>query len=123
MSVILERRKACAGPSGSVSATAHANANAIANANANEAGGAARAADRVREWLALTELELQVRAHGAHVVLAAGGSVVARLTALGHDAFGLSFPGPRGRWEMLFIDTLDEVMSDLTSSLETARTG
>lgn len=78
---------------------------------------------RVREWLALCELDLQVRSHGPHVVLGAGGKVIARVTALGHEAYGLSFPEAGGRWEMLLVDTLDEVMADLTSTLEPACTG
>lgn len=83
----------------------------------------ARVAERVSEWLALCDLDFQVRSHGPHVVLGAAGKAIARVTALGHEAYGLSFPEPRGRWEMLLIDTLDEVMADLTATLEPAQTG
>jgi hypothetical protein len=83
----------------------------------------ARVAARVREWLALSDLDLQVRTHGPHVVLGSGSRALARITSLGHEAYGLSFPEPGGRWEMLLVDTLDEVVADFTATLESARTG
>lgn len=77
------------------------------------------AALRVRQWLTLCEIgHLRVRSYGAHVMLEARGKAVARVTELGRGAFGLSFPDDGGRWEMLIIDALDEVMSNLVSALE-----
>ena len=62
---------------------------------------------------------LQVRSNGPHIVIAARGGAdpVARLTALGPDSFGLSFPQPSGRWDMLLIDTLDDVVENVTVAI------
>jgi len=43
---------------------------------------------------------------------------VARLTALGDDVYGLSFRRQQGGWEpILLIDTLDEVVFDMTVAI------
>lgn len=74
---------------------------------------------RVRQWLTLCEFgHLRARSAGSHVILESHGKPVARVSTLGRGAFGLSFPEPGGRWEMLIIDSLDEVMSNLVSALE-----
>jgi hypothetical protein len=77
------------------------------------------AVERVRQWLRLCEFgHLRARPNGAHVVLEARGKPIARLTTLGHGAFGVSFPEPNGRWEMLLIDeSLDELMANLVDAL------
>jgi hypothetical protein len=62
---------------------------------------------------------LHVRSNGPHIVIAAQGGAdpLARLTALGNDAFGLSFPQPGGRWDMLLVDTLDDVVENVSVAL------
>jgi hypothetical protein len=62
---------------------------------------------------------LHVRSNGPHIVIAAqgGSDPLARLTALGDDTFGLSFPQPGGRWDMLLIDSLDDVVEDVSAAL------
>ncbi len=60
---------------------------------------------------------LHVRSNGPHIVIVAHDGAVARLTALGPDSFGLSFPQPSGRWDMLLIDTLDDVVENVTVAI------
>jgi hypothetical protein len=77
--------------------------------------------DRVRRILdTLGDFRhLEVRAHGAHVVIGASNALFARLTSLGNDTFGLSFRASRGGWEpMLLVDTLDEIVHDMTAAIE-----
>jgi hypothetical protein len=95
-----------------------------------------RATDRVRELLAaLGHFDhLDVRGHGAHILVsvrptngerrqcaAPASEDLARLTSLGNDAYGLSFRGLHGGWdEMLLVDTLDEIVDDMTAALDPA---
>ena len=56
---------------------------------------------------------------GQHLVIDRTGEPVARLTELGHDAFGVAFRGARGAWEpMALIDTLEELLSDVAIALD-----
>ena len=80
--------------------------------------------ERVRQSLASLAFcdgvsPYHVRCNGPHIVIAGanGETPVARLTALGPDAFGLSFPQPSGRWDMLLVDTFEEVVSNVTAGL------
>ena len=86
--------------------------------------GAPRFVELVRRSLATLDnsKRLAVRASGAHVLVGRNvaeneePSFVARLTALGPDAVGLTFREPTGRWApMLLIDALDEVLASLTA--------
>ena len=62
---------------------------------------------------------LDVRSHGAHIVIGPPHGLVARLTALGDDAFGLSFRAAEGGWEpMLVVDTLDAVLHDMIAAVD-----
>ncbi len=62
---------------------------------------------------------LEVRLHGAHIVIGPPSGLFARLTALGPDTFGLSFRAAEGGWEpMLLVDTLDEVVHGMTAAIE-----
>lgn len=62
---------------------------------------------------------LHVRSNGPHIVIAeqGGAAPIARLTHLGPDTFGLSFPQPGGRWDMLLIDSLDDVVENVTVAI------
>src|SRR5215472_434898 len=63
---------------------------------------------------------LCVRSSGVHILIArVGGEPVARLSALGADSFGLSFPDGEGRWEpILVVDALEEVVATMAAALE-----
>jgi hypothetical protein len=63
---------------------------------------------------------LQVRARGPHIVIAdPRGAELARLTDVGHEAFGLAFPDAEGGWEpMLIIDTLEDIVTDVAEVFE-----
>ncbi len=79
------------------------------------------AIDRVRQLLlSLGDFgRLEVRSHGAHIVIGPPNGLFARLTALGNDTFGLSFRASKGGWEpMLVVDTLDEIVHDVTAAIE-----
>jgi hypothetical protein len=71
--------------------------------------------DRIKDRLR-TFPNLLVRSSGPHVVIAedGGAAPVARVTALGEDQFGLSFPDRAGRWDMLLIDTLDGIVENVS---------
>ncbi len=66
---------------------------------------------------------LHVRSYGAHILVeprptnrVRDRDPIARLTALGHDAFGLAFRRNGGGWDpMVLIDTLDEIVSAMTA--------
>jgi hypothetical protein len=85
--------------------------------------------DRVRTLLEMLDKLpfFTVRGYGQHILIdtrrgerTRDRDSVARLTALGHDAFGLSFRKPSGGWEpIVLIDTLDEIVADMTTVLET----
>jgi hypothetical protein len=80
-------------------------------------------ADRVRDLLAaLGDFgHLEVRGQGAHIVIGAPDDPFARLTALGPDTFGLAFRGMHGGWDpMLLVDTLDEIVHDMTAAIAPA---
>ena len=82
--------------------------------------------ERVRRHLAaLGRLDqLEVRAHGPDVVQVTPtpkrvGKATARLTALGHGAFGLSFQEGGERWPSIaLVDTFEEIVSDLLAAIE-----
>lgn len=67
---------------------------------------------------------LHVRSAGNHIVLESRASdraraPLARLTALGRDAFGLSFYGEGGAWEpMVLIDVLDEIVVAMMGGID-----
>jgi hypothetical protein len=64
---------------------------------------------------------LEVRPQGAHIVIGAPDDPLARLTALGPDTFGLAFRGVHGGWDpMLLVDTLEEIVHDMTAALAPA---
>jgi len=73
--------------------------------------------ERVKERLAVLGPEVRVRCNGPHIVIAADSGPLARLTALGPDSFGLSFPQPGGQWDMLLIDTLEDVVENVGVAL------
>jgi hypothetical protein len=80
-------------------------------------------AERVRCLLAtLGDFgHLEVRGQGAHIVIGAPDDPFARLTALAPDTFGLAFRATHGGWEpMLLIDTLDEIVHDLSAAIAPA---
>jgi hypothetical protein len=81
-----------------------------------------RCADRVRNLLAFGDFRhLEVRGQGAHIVIGAPDDPCARLTALGPDTFGLAFRGTHGGWDpMLVVDTLDEIVHDMTAAMGSA---
>ncbi len=77
--------------------------------------------DRVRAILAALGdyRHLDVRCHGTHIVIGPPHDLVARLTALGDDAFGLAFRASEGGWEpMLVVDTLDAVLHDMVAAID-----
>lgn len=67
---------------------------------------------------------LHVRSAGNHIVLESRANdraraPLARLTALGRDAFGLSFYGDGGTWEpMVLIDVLDEIVVAMMGGID-----
>lgn len=62
--------------------------------------------------------DLRVRGQGPHILIERHAQPVARLTELGHEAFGLAFRGDDGRWEpMMVIDTLEELVVDVTVAI------
>ena len=71
--------------------------------------------DRIKDRLGSFP-NLLVRSSGPHVVIAEGANAapVARVTALGDDQFGLSFPDRTGKWDMLLIDTLDGIVENVS---------
>jgi hypothetical protein len=71
--------------------------------------------DRIKDRLGSFP-NLLVRSSGPHVVIAEGANAapVARVTALGEDQFGLSFPDRTGKWDMLLIDTLDGIVENVS---------
>ncbi len=83
---------------------------------------------RVRERL--DELgdfgHLRVRGYGQHVLIEPSANphirdrdAIARLTPLGRDAYGLSFRKRGGGWEPIaLIDTLDDIVVDMTIAIE-----
>jgi hypothetical protein len=78
-------------------------------------------AERVKGQLAslgdFPHVEMQI--HGRHLIISRAKETFARLTALGHDAFGLAFCDTTGGWEpMLCIDRLDEIVAGMTAALE-----
>jgi hypothetical protein len=80
-------------------------------------------ADRVRDLLAaLGDFgHIEVRGQGAHIVIGSPEDPFARLTALGPDVFGLAFRGSHGGWDqILLIDTLDEIVHDMTAAIAPA---
>jgi hypothetical protein len=79
--------------------------------------------DRVRQRLVAQGCgHLRARSYGQHILIEASAhakprdrDAIARLTALGDDVYGLSFRRQQGGWEpILLIDTLDEVVFDMT---------
>lgn len=81
---------------------------------------------RVREFLSSQGcLGLDARTSRGYVLIerrsggrSGYGGAVARLTALGPDAFGLSFQRPEGGWDaMLVVDTLEAVVADVTAAV------
>jgi hypothetical protein len=82
--------------------------------------------DRVRQSLAAQGFgHLRARSYGQHILIESAvrakprdRDAVARLTALGDDVYGLSFRRQQGGWEpILLIDTLDEVVFDMTVAI------
>jgi hypothetical protein len=77
--------------------------------------------ERVRRQMAshgdFAHLEMKVT--GPHLVITHAREAVARLTALGHDAFGLAFHDTQAGWQpMLCIDTLDDIVAGMTAALD-----
>lgn len=69
-----------------------------------------------RPWAGGSD-HVQLSTSGAHVLVAAE-RLVARLTALGPGAVGLSFREPNGRWQpIVLIDTLEEIVDDLATAM------
>jgi hypothetical protein len=82
--------------------------------------------DRVRQGLVAQGCgHLRARSYGQHILIEPSAhpkprdrDAVARLTALGDDVYGLSFRREQGGWEpILLIDTLDEVVFDMTVAI------
>jgi hypothetical protein len=64
---------------------------------------------------------LSVRHLGQHLLVDRDGEAVARLTALGRDAFGVAFRAADSKWEpMVLIDSLEELLSDVVVALDLA---
>jgi hypothetical protein len=69
---------------------------------------------------------LEVRSSGHHVLIesrpgdrAPGRTPLARLTALGRDAYGLSFYDPSAGWEpIVLVDLLDELVVTMVGGLD-----
>jgi hypothetical protein len=71
---------------------------------------------------------LEVRSSGHHVLIesratdrdrAQGRTPLARLTALGRDAYGLSFYDPSAGWEpIVLVDFLDELVVTMVGGLD-----
>jgi hypothetical protein len=70
---------------------------------------------------------LHVRTSGHHVLIVSrsegreqqGRTPLARLTALGRDAFGLSFYDPAAGWEpIVLVDFLDEIVVTMVGGLD-----
>src|SRR5580692_9703406 len=69
---------------------------------------------------------LHVRTSGHHVLIESrpegreqGRTPLARLTALGRDAFGLSFYDPSAGWEpIVLVDYLDEIVVTMVGGLD-----
>ena len=82
--------------------------------------------ERVRRHLsALGKLEhLDVRPSGADAVQVVpakgrGEKAIARVTALGHGAFGLTFRANEDRWPSIaLVDTFEEILTDLLATIE-----
>ena len=63
---------------------------------------------------------LRVTEYGSEVFIA-GAPSAARLSHIDVELFGLAFRDGAGRWgEMLMIDTLEEIVSDLAPALDLA---
>jgi hypothetical protein len=63
---------------------------------------------------------VHVRMSGPHVLVIAAEAVFARLTSLGHGAFGIAFR-ERDAWQPIaLVDTLDEIVSDMIAALPPA---
>jgi hypothetical protein len=86
----------------------------------------AAAIDRVRQRLVAQGCgHLRARSYGQHILIEPSThpkprdrDAVARLTALGENVYGLSFRREQGGWEpILLIDTLDEVVFDMTVAI------
>jgi hypothetical protein len=82
--------------------------------------------DRVRQRLVAQGCgHLHARSYKQHILIepsadpkSRDSDAIARLTALGDDVYGLSFRREQGGWEpILFIDTLDEVVFDMTVAI------
>jgi hypothetical protein len=93
---------------------------------ATKARGPEEAVDRVRQRLAAQGCgHLRARSYGQHILIEASANAkprdrdaVARLTELGEDVYGLAFRREQGGWEpILLIDTLDEVVFDMTVAI------
>jgi hypothetical protein len=99
-----------------------ANDQAPASAPPRSRDSVDRPADRVRSLLAAFGCgHLRARAQGKHILIerdgaSVGRAAVARLTAVGDDAFGLAFQEKEGGWEpMLLVDTLDAIVAGVTA--------
>jgi hypothetical protein len=70
---------------------------------------------RVRALLAsLGHDHHEVKTRGPHILIGDH----ARLTDLGHDAYGLSFRAESGGWEpMVLVDTLEELVTDMSAAI------
>lgn len=82
--------------------------------------------DRVRERLVAQGCgHFRARSYGQHILIEPqvhakprDRDAIARLTALGDDAYGLSFRREQGGWDpILLIDTLDEVVFGMTVAI------
>jgi hypothetical protein len=83
-------------------------------------------ADRVRQRLVELHCEhLFARAYGQHILIEPrpvdrprDRDAIARLTALGPDAYGLAFRKKSGGWEpVVLIDTLYDIVANMTAAL------